>query len=93
METIIERKCWHEKEVTVHRFQAEVEVVIKIRRKVKGSFNANYKSGMEVAEELAIDETWDEIPQGWDVSSKDLDAFCVRGTYELLDSEPEVDRD
>jgi hypothetical protein len=91
METFEDRKLLHERTV-MDEFQAEVEVVISFKTRVKGSFNPNYKTAQEVAEKEAIDKIYDQIPIAWFKESEPVvDSFCKE--FEITGQAPEVDDD
>ena len=88
METIIERKCSHDRGVSMTRCKGEVEVTVRFMIKVTGEFNGNYKSGREVLEQIAHDEAVDLMPRK--CGELEIEVDC--GDYEVL-GEEEPDND
>jgi hypothetical protein len=57
--------------------------------KVTGQFNSNYKSGIEVLEDCAVDELLTLLPQEFGVDVRDV----TIEDYQLMDAEKEVDNE
>lgn len=84
MESLLERKCQHDRRERVHNYKAMCRVTVTFYTTVEGQFNDNYKSGREHAEYNAEDKVWDYLPKAFVDPS--VEAECIE--YELLGEEP-----
>jgi uncharacterized protein YeeX (DUF496 family) len=74
----------------MHDCQGTADVVVRIRIPVvRAQFNSNYKSGIEVLEDEAVEEIVQLLPQDYKVEVEDV----VISDYELKDAEREYEND
>ena len=74
----------------MHDCQGMADVTVRIRiPKVTAQFNSNYKSGIEVLEDEAVEEIIQMLPQEYKIEVEDV----VISDYQLLDAERGVENE
>jgi hypothetical protein len=74
----------------VHDCQGDAEITLKIKiKRLKGQFNSNYRSGIEVLEDEACDAVINLLPQDFEVEVLDV----AVSNYEHQTAEREVDNE
>lgn len=74
----------------MHECEGMATITVEIRiPKVRSQFNSNYRSGIEVVEDAAVEELLTVIPKEWGVEVKDV----VISDYQHSSQEREVEHD